>query len=88
MLRSETRNVQNGEAYCILNELQSYAGAAFPYPDETTLLTALRAFYDSSHYNELRTNHTAYDEHTGFVQSADGSSIVAVYNAFNTTMPP
>jgi hypothetical protein len=86
-LRSNTRIVADGEAYCILNELQRYAGAAFPYPDEASLVVALRGFYASSYYRELETNYTQYGEYTGFVQSADGSDLLYLYNAFNTTTP-
>lgn len=87
VLRSNTSIVADGEAYCILNELQRYAGAAFPYPNEASLVVALRGFYASSYYRELRTNYSQFDAKTGFVQSADGSDLLYLYNAFNATMP-
>jgi hypothetical protein len=85
-LRANTQNVVEGEAYCILNELQAWSGAAFPYPDEVSLLAALNTFYVSSHYEELLANHTDYGTFTGFVADPAGD-ILAMYNAFNTTIP-
>jgi len=86
VLRANTQNVVDGEAYCVLNELQRSNPAAFPYADEAALLTALEAFYVSEYYAQLRNNYTDYTDYTGFV--ADGSGgVSAVYNAFNSTMP-
>jgi len=86
VLRSDPQNVVGGEAYCILNELRSHVGAAFPYPNEASLLAALVNFTTSASYDDLKANYTNFNEYTGFV--VDGSSITALYNAFNTTMPP
>jgi len=82
---SRTSIVDNGEVYCILNELQAF-DPHFPYATETELRAALDAFYASPRYAQLQSNFTSYNTYTGFI--ADGTSgISALWNSFNTTIP-
>ena len=85
-LAANAQIVSGGESYCLLKELKTEVGSAFPYADEASLRTALEAFYASGRYAQLKQNHPNYAYYTGFVTDGD-SGIKAIWQAFNSTMP-
>lgn len=85
-LRKNEDLVSKKEVYCILNDLEEWAGDDFPYENEEELRKGLADFYDSGDYGRLQGNFSDYGRLTNFVP--DGTrGIKAIWNSFNATIP-